>query len=139
MAATQTNPRDRFALYVLQLGALAVVLAALPYKAFDLDRYFMPKELVLVVCAAVAAINCLAHLAAIGAPVVILVALTAPRGLGSIFGAVAMAAVAASLVLSRSRAAWLAVIAFSVPVALLAKLTWTRWSDPRTARRIVVL
>src|SRR4051794_32163473 len=60
MAAPRTNPRDRFALYVLQFGALAVVLAALPYKQFDLDRYFMPKELALVVCAAVAAINCIA-------------------------------------------------------------------------------
>ena len=246
MAVSPTNTRDRIALYVLQFGAVAVVLAALPYKAFDLDRYFMPKELVLHVCAAVAAINCIAkrrritgrsidlllaaflvvslisaalatnrwaaeralaitlsgaalfwvgsalrkaglvrplvvalafavvlsagtslaqaygvqteyfslnrvpggtfgnrnfiaHLAAIGTPVVMLVALTAPRGVGSLFGAIAMAAVAATLVLSRSRAAWLAVIAFSVPVALLAKLTWARWSNPRTARRILVL
>jgi O-antigen ligase len=246
MAASQSNSRDRVALYVLQFGAVAIVLAALPYKAFDLDRYFLPKELVLHVCAAVAAINCIArrrrvtvrsidlllaaflvvslisaalatnkwaaeralaisvsgaalfwvasalrkaglgrplivalavavvvgvgtslaqaygvqteyfslnrvpggtfgnrnfiaHLAAIGTPVVMLVALTAPRGVGSLFGAIAMAAVAATLVLSRSRAAWLAVIAFSVPVGLLAKLTWARWSNPRTARRVFVL
>ena len=59
MAAATTIARDRFALYVLQFGALAVVLAALPYKAFDLDRYFVPKELVLIVCASVAAINCI--------------------------------------------------------------------------------
>src|SRR6516164_3343868 len=43
----------RLPLRVLQFGAVAVVLAATPYKAFDLDRYFVPKELVLVVCAAV--------------------------------------------------------------------------------------
>jgi O-Antigen ligase len=247
MAATsQTIARDRLALYVLQLGAVAIVLAALPYKAFDLDRYFMPKELVLQVCAAVAAVLCIgkrwritvravdillgiflvlsfvsavfatnrwaaeralaislsgaalfwvastlrkaglvrplvialavavvigagtslaqtygvqseyfslnrvpggtfgnrnfiAHLAAIGAPVVMLVALTAPRGVGSLFGAIAMAVVAATLVLSRSRAAWLAVIALAVPVILLARLTWSRWSDARTVRRVVVL
>src|SRR3954462_14677775 len=42
--------RHRFALLVLQIAAPAVVLVALPYKAFDLDRYFVPKELVL--CAA---------------------------------------------------------------------------------------
>ena len=28
-------------------GAIATVLVALPYKAFDLDRYFVPKELAL--------------------------------------------------------------------------------------------
>jgi len=48
--------RDRIALRVLQIGSIAVVLASLPYKAFDLDRYFVPKELVLHVCAAVAAV-----------------------------------------------------------------------------------
>jgi len=59
--------------------------------------------------------------------------------LGSAFGAIAMGVVAATLVLSRSRAAWLAVIALSVPVALLARMTWDRWSDPRTVRRVLVL
>jgi O-antigen ligase len=246
MAAPSTTTRDRLALYVLQFGAVAVVLAALPYKAFDLDRYFLPKELVLHVCAAIAAVLCIAgrrritvravdillalflllsvisavfasnwwaaeralaislsgaalfwtasalrraglvrpllvalavavvigaatslaqaygvqseyfsvnrvpggtfgnrnfvaHLAAIGVPVVMLVALTAPRGLGSVFGAIAMAVVSAALVLSRSRAAWVAVIVLAVPVVLLARLTWTRWSEPRTMRRVVVL
>ena len=37
---------DRVALLLVQAGAIAVVLASLPYKAFDLDRYFVPKELV---------------------------------------------------------------------------------------------
>jgi O-antigen ligase len=244
--SSSTTARDRLALYVLQFGALAVVLAALPYKAFDLDRYFMPKELVLHVCAGVAAVLCIgkrwritvravdmllaaflvvsfvsalfatnrwaaeralaislssgalfwvastlrksgmvrpllvalavavvvgagtslaqaygvqseyfslnrvpggtfgnrnfiAHLAAIGAPVVMLVALTAPRGLGSLFGAISMAALSATLVLSRSRAAWLAVIALAVPVVLLARMSWSRWSEPRTVRRVLVL
>src|ERR1043166_4607685 len=48
--------RDRVALHLLQLGAVAVVLAAVPYKAFDLDRYFVPKELVLNACAALTAL-----------------------------------------------------------------------------------
>ena len=39
--------------FVLQIGAVAVVLAALPYKLFELDRYFVPKELVLHVVALV--------------------------------------------------------------------------------------
>ncbi len=245
-AASPSLARDRTALYVLQLGALAVVLIAMPYKAFDLDRYFVPKELVLHICAAVAAIrivsargrltmravdmllalflmvsalsavfatngwaaeralaisisgaalfwvasalrkagmvrpllvalavavvvgagtslaqaygvqseyfslnrvpggtfgnrNFVAHLSAIGMPVVMLVALTAPRGLGSVFGAIAMAVVAATLFLSRSRAAWLAVIALAIPVAIIARATWARWSEPRTVRRTLVL
>jgi O-antigen ligase len=236
----------RIAQLVLSAGAVAVVLAALPYKAFDLDRYFVPKELVLHVCAATAAFLCItawrrvtltvvdlllaaflvagvisaafavnlwaaeralaislsgvalfwvaatlrsaglarpllvalatgvvvaaatslaqaygveteyfslnrapggtfgnrnfiAHLAAIGTPIVVLVALTARRGLGSLFGGLGMATIAAALVLSRSRAAWLAVIALAVPVGALAFLTRRRWREPRTVRRLMVL
>lgn len=246
MAASSPTGRDRLTLHVLQLGAIAVVLAALPYKAFDLDRYFVPKELVLHLCAAIAALLCIrnrnrvtvtvvdviltgflassavstlfainlwaaeralaislsgaalfwvasalrraglvrpllialacsvvlgaatslaqayglqtdyfslnrapggtfgnrnfvAHLAAIGTPVVMLVALTARPGFGSLFGGISMAVVAAALVLSRSRAAWLAVIVLAVPVIILAIRTWNRWCEPRTLRRVVVL
>ncbi len=45
---------ERAAVRVLQAGALLVVLAATPYKTFELDRFFVPKELVLHVTAAVA-------------------------------------------------------------------------------------
>jgi O-antigen ligase len=38
----------------MQAGALATVLLAAPYKVFDLDRYFVPKELALVVTATLA-------------------------------------------------------------------------------------
>jgi O-antigen ligase len=48
---TSTSPQagipERAAALVLQLGAIAVVLVAAPYKQFDLDRFFVPKELVL--------------------------------------------------------------------------------------------
>lgn len=37
----------KFALRVLQLGAVTVVVIATTYKVFELDRYFVPKELVL--------------------------------------------------------------------------------------------
>src|SRR5215216_2179853 len=221
MAASPPTRRDRLPLYVLQLGALAVVLAALPYKVFDLDRYFVPKELVLHSAAAIAVMlivsvgrrisitvvdvllalflvsstislffainlwaaeralaislsgaavfwvasalrrvglvrplivalacgvvigaatslaqaygyqteyfslnrspggtfgnrNFVAHLAAIGTPVVVLVALTARRGLGSVLGGIGMGVLSAVLVLSRSRAGWLAVIVLAV-------------------------
>lgn len=42
------------ALVALALGGVAVVLAALPYKAFELDRYFVPKELALHLTAVLA-------------------------------------------------------------------------------------
>ena len=50
---------DRSGAIVLQVGAIAVVLVAAPYKAFDLDRFFVPKELALVVAAGVVALLCL--------------------------------------------------------------------------------
>lgn len=245
-APLHSTAREKAALLVIQLGAIAVVLMALPYKAFDLDRYFVPKELVLHIAAALAALlligalrrvtlnvidvlliaflvvsvissafainlwaaeralaisfagaalfwsasalrraglvrplivaitlaivigaatslaqaygieseyfslnripggtfgnrNFVAHLCAIGLPVVVLVALTARPGFGSIFGGIAMAIVAAALVLSRSRAAWLAVIVLLIPVTILALMTWRRWCEPRTLRRLLVL
>ena len=42
---------ERLALRLLQLGAVAVVLAATTWKQFELDRFFVPKELVLHVTA----------------------------------------------------------------------------------------
>jgi hypothetical protein len=39
---------------LLQLGAIAVVLAASPTRAFDLDRLLVPKELVLHLTAVLA-------------------------------------------------------------------------------------
>ena len=52
---------ERAALLVLQVGATAVVVAAAVYKQFELDRFFIPKELVLHVVATVAALCCLAN------------------------------------------------------------------------------
>ena len=39
------TPADRLAWRTLQLGAIAVPLAAATYKMFELDRFFLPKEL----------------------------------------------------------------------------------------------
>jgi hypothetical protein len=47
---------ERVAAGVLMLGAFAVVLAALPYKPFDLERFYIPKELALFVTATAAAV-----------------------------------------------------------------------------------
>jgi O-antigen ligase len=51
----------RIALRVLQAGAIAVVIAAAPYKTFDLDRFFVPKELVLSITALIVTLLCLAR------------------------------------------------------------------------------
>jgi O-antigen ligase len=52
---------DRIALHLLQLGAIAVVIAAVTFKQFELDRFFVPKELVLHVTALLATVCCLAR------------------------------------------------------------------------------
>src|SRR5688572_21396791 len=46
--------KDRAPLLVLQLGAIAVVIAASTHRGFDLDRFLIPKELVLHATAALA-------------------------------------------------------------------------------------
>ena len=60
MTSHLTRP-DRVSAYALLAGALAVVLVAAPYKQFDLDRFFVPKELVLHLTALVAGMLCLAR------------------------------------------------------------------------------
>src|SRR5207244_7949096 len=45
---------SRAALVVIVIGAIAIVLAASPRAIFDLDRFLVPKELVLHLTAAVA-------------------------------------------------------------------------------------
>lgn len=49
------NRRERLALRTMQLGAMAVVLAVSTRHAFELDRFFVPKELVLHATAFIAA------------------------------------------------------------------------------------
>lgn len=237
---------DRVALLLVQAGALAVVLAALPYKAFDLDRYFVPKELVLHIAAMGAALCCLiprgrlslarvdwlligylaistvsavladnrwlstralaisfsgaalfwvgrvlrrdglgrpvlwalatagavgavtsllqaygvtteyfslnrspggtfgnrnfmAHLGAIIAPTVVYCGLTTRRAVGTLYASILLGLIGAAEVLSRSRAAWLALLAAGVPVAIAAWMSRERWSGRETSRRFVIL
>src|SRR5665213_146999 len=59
---TRFGPRPIAALLALQLGLLAVVLASTPFKQFDLDRFFVPKELALHVAAFLAVVFCLNRL-----------------------------------------------------------------------------
>ena len=72
--------------------------------------------------------NFVAHLAAIGVPLLIIIILRARRIAGATLGAMAIAIVSAALVLSRSRAAWVA-----TAVALLCVLpaAWRGWKSMR--------
>src|SRR3954447_1220704 len=56
MTIVDLEPRrgGSLALRVLQIGAIAVVLAVTTFHAFELDRFFVPKELVLHAAAALA-------------------------------------------------------------------------------------
>lgn len=47
---------NRVAVTLLQVGLVVIALAALPFKVFELDRYFVPKELVLHLLALLLAI-----------------------------------------------------------------------------------
>src|SRR3982751_6931599 len=47
---------DRIIRLTIQAGVILAVVIALPYKLFELDRYFVPKDLVLPVAAAIIAI-----------------------------------------------------------------------------------
>ena len=59
-AATR-SAADRIALSTVIAGAFVVVLLSLPYKAFDLDRFFVPKELALHATAAITGLIALAR------------------------------------------------------------------------------
>ena len=216
------------ALRIIQIGAIAIVLAASTLTAFDLDRFIVPKELVLHVTACLAALlafsairmiafsrsdwllviylllsaisaatatnrwlgfrafavsvsavllywtaraldesrligtlaiavvissatslieayglrtalfavtrvpggtlgnrNFIAHVAAIGLPLLFYIAIRAERGATFIMASLGTAIVTASLVLTRSRAAWLAAAVMLVVFAIFAH-AWTR-------------
>src|SRR4051812_8892829 len=47
---------------VLQIGAIAIVLAASTFNVFELDRFFVPKDLVLHLTALVAGVMAMRHI-----------------------------------------------------------------------------
>jgi O-antigen ligase len=237
---------DLVTLGAVIVGALAVVLVSLPYKTFDLDRFFVPKELALHTTAALTGLimlarrrtpalsrvdtflvgflvfgalsalfaenwwlatralaitasgvtvfwvtrtlsaagyervlisglgaaiiagaltalvqaygyepeyvslsrapggtfgnrNFMAHLSAIGTPILLLSALQARRSWTFGVAAVGLALLAAAIVLSRSRAAWLALMVGGALMALLGWRLREAWSPPERRRRITML
>src|SRR4051812_820630 len=61
---------DRLIKAVIQAGVILVVIIALPYKLFGLDRYFVPKELVLHVAALIIALLLVARRRTLGFDIV---------------------------------------------------------------------
>jgi O-antigen ligase len=57
--AADAAATSRVAALVIQVAAFGIVLAALPYPIFELDRYTFPKELVLTAAALAASLVCL--------------------------------------------------------------------------------
>ena len=83
--------------------------------------------------------NFMAHLGAIVAPTILYCGLTTRRFAASLFASLLIGVIAAAEVLSRSRAAWLALVAAGIPVAIAAWLSRSRWSARETSRRSMVL
>lgn len=245
-AATSRSIVDRFTLGVVIAGALGVVLLSLPYKAFDLDRFFVPKELALHATAAITGLvvlvrtrkpmltrvdtllvafmglsflsalfaenwwlatralaitasgvtifwvaralssagferalttglgiavvlgaatallqaygiepeymslsrapggtfgnrNFMAHLAAIGTPILLLSAIEARKQWAFWLGVVGLMLVSAALVLSRTRAAWLALLVGGALMLLLGWRMRDAWNDALRRRRLSIL
>jgi O-antigen ligase len=233
---------DRAVRLIIQAGIVFAVLVALPYKLFELDRYFVPKELVLhivalatatillarrkslsfdladgllaiflvwsagsalfatnywlaqralgvsvsgaivfwgtrsiadggkyraiLIAVAVAAVltaalslaqaygleseyfstnrapggtfgnrNFVAHIAVVGLPSLVWCTVTARKPFGALLGSLGTALVAAALVLSRSRAAWLAVIACVVILFVPMLASRKYWAGARIGGR----
>jgi len=236
----------RTATAILQAGVVAVALVVLPYKLFELDRYFVPKELVLhiaallvaalllvrrrpmnvdladtllgaflllstisslfatnhwlaqralgvsvssaiifwaarrlsaeggyrpllaaaalaTICATATGLaqaygvdidyfsynrapggtfgnrNFVAHFAVIGLPALVFVAITARSSIGALLGGIGVAAVAALLVLSRSRGAWLGVLVSAACVALPLLASRKYWRGRGLGKRLARL
>ncbi len=79
--------------------------------------------------------NFVAHLAAIGAPTLLLLLVLAVRARAILASSIGVAVLAAALVLSRSRAAMLAIVAGAIVLALGVWLARRRWVDARITRR----
>jgi hypothetical protein len=84
--------------------------------------------------------NFMAHLAAAGVPLLAYLALTARRPSGALLAAAGLGINAAALVLSRTRAAWLALVCCAVIVGIA--MVWRRgglWYDTAARRGLVLL
>jgi len=127
--------------YRLLIGAVAVatVFAALTalVQAYGLDSdYFSLNR---APGGTFGNRNSVAHVAAIGLPALAWSTVTARRSIGALLGSLGGALVAAALVLSRSRAAWLAVAATAVVLALPLLASRKYWNTANVGGRFARL
>ena len=80
--------------------------------------------------------NFMAHLTAIGLPITIYLTITTRSRAGAWLGGIGITLAAAALVLSRSRAAWLAVLAGSTFFVVEGVFISGLWRDPAIRRRL---
>ena len=84
--------------------------------------------------------NFMAHLVAIGLPLLLLLTLTAERrSRGFLLGAAGLALAVGALVLSRSRAAWLGAAAWRVFLAVEGLWVGRLWDERQLRRRVQLL
>ena len=83
--------------------------------------------------------NFMAHLAAIGLPLVVALAVQARNRLGPQLGGLGVMILAGALVLSRSRAAWLAALASVLFLGAAGLWRGGLWQDPVVRRRVIGL
>jgi hypothetical protein len=83
--------------------------------------------------------NFMAHLVAIGLPLLLYIAMEARSRRGFVLGAAGVALAAGALVLSRSRAAWLGSAAWGIFLAVEGLWLGRLWSDEQLRRRVIQL
>lgn len=125
---------SRFIMLGLAAAAVAGVLTALAqaYDVLDSDLLSLSRA----PGGTLGNRNFVAHLAAIALPSLMAAALTARRRAGSLSALLAMSASVALLVLTRSRAAWLAALAAAGVFGLLAFLPGGLGRDATVRRRL---
>ena len=80
--------------------------------------------------------NFIAHIVAIGLPITLWCTVAAKRSISALIGSLAVAVLIATLVLSRSRGAWLATIAFVVLTAIPFLAARKYWKDTPAGGRL---
>ena len=83
--------------------------------------------------------NFVAHVAAIGLPAIVWCTVTARRSIGALLGSVSVGLLAAALVLSRSRGAWLAVAASLIVLAGPVLVSRKYWAGRQVGGRFARL
>lgn len=137
--ATRRIARGGGARGLMIAAALATVVAA---ASSLLQAYGLETELFTLARAPGGTLgnrNFIAHIAAIGFPSIVWVTITTRRQPVALAGSLGMAVVAATLVLSRSRAAWLALLASLIVLAILLVPSRKYWSHERVGGRLARL